>query len=846
MRISLAVFSPLLFLPTFLLAQSGNPTLVKGRITDTETLLGVPYASVSALGVNIGVRSDETGRFVLRSEKPFTELRVQQIGLKTQTIKIQPGVEQTIDVLMEPLTEQLKEVTVRPEKYRNKNNPAVELIQLVVENRDKNRVENLHTFREEQYEKTYLGLSSLPDGLKTSSALKDLRFVLENADTGKIAGKAIVPVMLQENIIDYVSRNPPQDAKKRVRAAKSVEFPDYFEQEGLNKALQYLNQDINIYDNYIVLLTNHFLSPIANNAPLFYRYYPMDTSEEAGSKIVRLSFFPRNKTDMLLQGDLYVSLDSTYPVTRIAFEVNPNINLNWVRSLKMEQSFQRLPSGKWLLAFEDYRMDFGVTKKGFGVFGQRMVSHREPAINAPLADSLFRYPEDVVYLPGSTTLDTTFWNLNRHVKLNTAEAATYGNMDSLQRTPLFRNVGTAALIASVGYVKTVPEFEIGPINTFYAFNAVEGNRVRFGGRTTSEMSKKFRVEGYGAYGFKDANWKYGGNLYYALGDTRFNKFPFNILRLQIQNDIRIPGQELRYVQSGSFLTSFTRGVNDKFVYFRKINLHYEREYLNHFSYILGTEKLEQRPAGALHFDPTDDQLKYDAPVISAEIYTELRYAPGEKFFQTATYRQLIDFNYIFTLRYARGIDGYVGGQYDYDRLNFSAYKFSKLPPIGYNYLWMEAGAVLGKVPYPLLNIHRANQTYIYQLRSYNLMNFMEFMSDRYVAINMDHNFYGFFFNKVPLLRRLKLREMASVKVLWGGVTQKNLPTEGNSGLYKFPSYPDGTPISYTFNKGPYVEASLGVGNIFKILRIDLVRRFNYLDNPNVFKFGIRGQIEVNF
>jgi Family of unknown function (DUF5686)/CarboxypepD_reg-like domain len=817
---------------------------VRGRITDAENKEPLSFASITVPGEALGTVADIDGAYRIRFNKKVAQIKFSCVGYRSRTVTLMAERFQSIDMALEPENTQLQEITVKPQKYRNKNNPAVELIRLVIENRDKNRVENLRTFQENQYEKIYIGLSNLPERLRSAKLLKGARVVLENIDTSKLADQPIVPVMLQENILTVYSKNPPKVGKKYMEGTQSVRFA-YLEQSSVNLALRYLNQEIDLYDNYVELLTNQFLSPIADNAPLFYRYYPMDTLEEHGKKIVRLSFFPRNKTDMLLQGDLYIALDSTYPVTKASFAVNPLINLNWVKSIQMEQSFQRLSSGKWLLAQEDYRMDFGITRRGLGFFGQRTVSHENPVFDKPLPDSLFRLPEEIEYLPGAMRQDSAFWTAKRPEPLNAAEAATYDNLDSLQRTRLFKTAAKALALGIIGYTNLGPNLEIGPVNTFYAFNPVEGNRLRFGGRTSSNFSKKWRFEAFGAYGLKDKRWKYGATAAYALGKTQYNQFPVHLARINIQRDIRIPGQELAAFQTNNILTSFVRGINDRFVYYDRLRIEYEREYRNHFSHIFGYEHQAQTPAGALRFDPVDGGRPQDGPVSASKFFLQLRYAPGEKFFQTSAYRQRYDVNYIAQLRYAVGIDGMQGGNYNFHELNASFYKFTRTPPIGYNYFYAEVGGVFGSVPYPLLTIHRANQTYIYQRNSYNLMNFMEFISDRYAAVNIDQNFYGFFLNKIPLIKKLKLRELAGIKILYGTVSKENRPSEG-SGLYRFPAYDDGAPITYTLEKRPYVEASVGLSNIFKVLRIDLVRRFNYLDHPGAVKYGIRGQIQVYF
>jgi hypothetical protein len=110
---------------------------------------------------------------------------------------------------------------------------------------------------------------------------------------------------------------------------------------------------------------------------------------------------------------------------------------------------------------------------------------------------------------------------------------------------------------------------------------------------------------------------------------------------------------------------------------------------------------------------------------------------------------------------------------------------------------------------------------------------------------MEQSFYGFFTNKIPLVRKLKLREFVTLKVLYGQVSSQNQPT-ANSGLLQFPTYADGSPLTYTLEKKPYIEGSIGIGNIFKILRVDLVRRFTYLDHPQTSRIGFRVAAKMQF
>lgn len=823
----------------FIFAQKTSVTLVKGQVTDADTKEGLAFVSVAAPGFAAGTRTDENGFYLLRTEQKITQIQFNYVGYQTQTLPVKTGTEQSFDVRLKPLSTELDELTIKAKKYTRKDNPVVELIELVIANRDKNHIEDLQTYQDEQYEKIFLGLSNISDKTKNRKILRPMRFVLENTDTSKLGGLPVTPVFLQENVMDYYRQSNPKQWKKYIKASKSVRFGDMVDDEGMDKGLQYLYKEADIYDDYVDMLSEKFMSPIANNAPQFYRYYSADTIVEEGKKIIRLEFYPKNKMDLLLQGDLYIALDSSYAVTRVNFSVNPNINLNWVKELVVEQDFQLLPSGRWIVGSEDYRMHFGITNRGVGMVAQRLVTHRNPLINPLLPDTIrMSGVSEIITLPSAAKVASDYWETARPTPLNAAESATYKNLDSLRNTRFYK-VTTKVGYALFGAFADVGRFQIGPMNTFYSFNGVEGTRLRFGGRTGPKMSKHWRAEGWLGYGIRDQRWKYSLGGAVGLNGTEFNKFPNNLLRVNYLHDVLLPVQTvLGGGQTANLANSVVRGANDKFFYYDRFNAQYEREYKNYFSFQIGAEQRQFRPAGALFFVPADGGPAVQNPVLASAAFVQLRYAPGEKFYQGGTYRVPVDFNYMATLRYAKGIKGVAGGQYDYHEVVASLYKYADTPPFGYNKTYVEAGGVFGRVPFPLLSLHRGNQTYIVQQFSYNGMNFMEFISDRYASVMTEQYFGGFFLNKIPLLRKLKLREIVTVKMLYGQVSAQNQPTEG-SGLLKFPASPDGTPITYTLENAPYLEASVGISNIFRCLRVDLVRRFNYLDHPGAAKFGLR-------
>jgi Family of unknown function (DUF5686)/CarboxypepD_reg-like domain len=825
-------------------AFAQNTLLVKGRLIDALTRESVPFANMSIEGTTAGALADVNGYFKLRVA-PGKIVKINSVGYKIYRYTVPATAPDSLLIELTANTV-LSEVTIKPKKYRNKNNPAVDFIEQVVKNRKANRIEAFDAFQEEQYEKILMGITDISDKMKSRRIFRSLKVVTDNTDTTLLEGSGITPVYLQETVQDFYSKDNPKRQKIWIKGQQKIKFP-LMDSDGLDRYLRYMYEEANIYDNYVVLLTDHFLSPIADNAPLFYRYYLADTMETSGSKVVHVQFFPRNKTDMLLQGDLYVALDSTYPVTHIRYTVNPNINLNWVDKLEMDQSFLKTSNGKWVLHEETYMLDFGVFKKGMGVFAKRYVSHQNPTVGGALSDTVFRQMHELrTMLPKADVQDTAFWGQSRHVELSRTEANTYKAMDSLKNTLWFRRVSKAVFTIAAGHYSPTPGLEIGRINTFFSFNPVEGYRARFGGRTNPDFSKRINLEGFVAYGFTDQRWKYGIGANITLTkDRAYNRFPYNMLRINYQEDLITPG----VVVSGAFTTSnlgssVVRGENNRFFFQKKFVLQYEREFFNNFSYIIGFEHRNLAALGSLTYTPAEGGSDINE-VITAKPYIQLRYAPGEEYFQSNNGgRQRIRFNSIAMLRYSRGIKGVLNSNFNFDEVTVSYYKYSRLPPIGYNYLYMEAGGIFGKVPYSLLTVHTANQTFANRFLAYNLMNFMEFVSDRYVAVNMEHSFYGFFTNKIPLLRHLKLREYVTCKVLYGQVSAQNQP-RANSGLFEFPKYADGTPLTYTLEEKPYMEIGVGVGNIFKIIRLDFIRRMTYLDHPGIARFGVRigGRLE---
>jgi hypothetical protein len=837
---------PALFLCLNAFSQVTQKTIISGKTTDELTGDPLPFVSIIIKGTTAGTISDATGKFRFETTVQATELNFSFIGYQTETRKIITGKENIFNIALKLSSIKLEEVVVTYEKrsYKNKGNPAVELIQNVIDRKDVNRTEAFDYLEYKKYEKVQFAISNISDNFKQSNIFNKYGFVLDNLDTTKRIGNAVLPVFIKETLSSHYYRKDPEATKDIILAEKTIDLEKYLNNRGATNYLNYLYQNINIYDNEILFLTNKFLSPIAGTAPAFYKYFIIDTLPVNNTTCIRLFFQPRNKSDFLFHGNLYITMDSTYAIRKIDMGINKDINIDWVQDISITQDF--VPSGdkKWILSKDEISIDFGIVKNTTGLYGQRTISYKDYKINEPIAANVFKGPETVERIDTSS-YNQKYWDANRQVPLTRSEKQVYSTIDSLNQMPEFRRSMDIITMFTQGFLN-LGKIEIGPVSSFYSYNSIEGSRFRFGGRTTTGFSKKITLESYLAYGTIDKAFKYNAGVTYSLTPRTIYQFPVKAIKVSYQRDVKIPGQELNFTQGDNIFLSFKRGINDKMFFNNTFKAEFLNEFENHFSFAPGYSFTKQAPYGNLEFtlsDPLSVNNNVENINIS-ELYVNLRYAPNETFYQGKQYRSSFPNRHpIMQLKIAGG-SNFIGNDYDYLRLQFSISRRYYVSILGYTDVSLEAGKIFGSVPYPLLFMHRANQTYAYQRNSYNLMNFLEFVSDQYASINIDHSFNGFILNKVPLIKKLKLREIVTCKVLYGSLRNENNPETQNN-VFVFPSDAAGVPLTYTLTNQPYIEAGFGFSNILRIFRVDFIRRFSYLGNPNVDKNGFRVQFRLD-
>jgi hypothetical protein len=841
-------FSIFFFSVTSLFAQT---TVITGTVADAGNKQTLPFVVVGFTGTTTGVTTDNNGKYrISTTNQTYKQIKISFLGYKDAFLSIVPGKEQVVNVKLFPSAQQLTEVNIKAAKkpkYRNKDNPAVELIRKVIENKEKNRPEAYDYVEFREYDKMMFGAANVSAKFSDRKFFRKYKFILDNRDSTTVPGKSILPIFLNEKISQNYYRKNPEKTREIVLGEKNVNFGPAVDNAGLTQYFKHLYTKVNIYDNNVMLITSQFLSPISDNSPNYYKFFITDTiTDDHNQKLVELSFTPRNTNDVLFEGQIYITLDGNYAVQKAVLIVNKHININFIRSIQVDLSFEQNPDGRYHMSKSTTTADFGASKKDAksSLFGTRTITLGNYVVNKPRPDTAYNKQSEEASDEAKNRTDA-FWQKNRLDTLTTAESKVYKNIDSLKDMPSYKRTVDIATLLLAGY-KGFGKFEIGPANTFYSFNPVEGFKLRLGGRTTPALSKRYYFETYAAYGFKDERWKYFLSATYSLNNKSIYKFPQDYIRASFQRDTKIPGASLQFVEEDNFLLSFKRGVNDKYLYNDNYKIDYVHEFESHFSYTAGFNKWTQEPAGSLYFNPVNDLSNPVHHLTTTEFSAGLRYAPNEEFYQGKIYRTPLPNKYpIFQLQFTNGVKGLLGGEYSYQKIDARIDKRVYESQLGYADVALMGGKVFGTVPYPLLSIPHANQTYAYDIDSYNLMNFLEFVNDHYEGIRIDQHFMGFFFNKVPLLKKLKWRETLSLKVLYGGLSDKNNPTIHPS-LYQLPVDANGVPITYALGRTPYAEGSVGIENIFKLIRIDFVERFNYLDHPNVANWGIRTRIKFDF
>lgn len=821
-------------------------TTLHGRVTDAVTGEGILGVSVTLADTSIGTSTDGDGFYTLSTPKAVLSVVFNALGYKSVT-KPFPMDGQPLDVELEEDVRAIDEVVVEGKgRYRNRDNPAVALIRQVIEHKPVNRLSRYDYVSFQAYEKIMMAVSNPPKGLLNSAITRGYRFALENIDTTLVPDQALLPVYLEENVSRRYLRVSPRATKTLVTAHKKTELdPRYVNNRNIEAYFEFIHGNVDLYEDNILILNKPFLSPTAQSAPLFYKFYITDTLSTNEGKFVELMFVPRNNEDRLFSGKLQITLDGNYGIRRADIWIGDEANLNWVTRIAISLRFDRHHNGIYLLGHSDMRIHFGLSKGKRGAFGQRTLVYQHYDTEKEIPAGLFD-GQNWSKVTGADLVPDRYWQESRPVDLTTAEANTYTNFDSLRNNRAFQRTLDWGSVLLNSFKRAGP-VEIGPVEYMYSYNELEGSRVRIGGRTSPLLSEKLYGEAYAAYGFRDDRLKFYLGAAYTLNGQRVAEYPAHYIQATYQQDAREPGQRLGFRNGDSFVRSFRRDDQNKWLYNKAMRVNHVIEFGNHFMLQTHLAILRQAPAAQLRFITAAVESDTVRALQTAEWGFNLRWAPNEEFFQRNVERSPITNEFpIFNLRYTMGLKGLFGGTYNYHALRFDVFKRVFLSQLGFADVNLGTGYIFGTLPFPLLDIPNANQTYVLSPDAYSLMEDLEFVSDQYIKFSVEHRLHGFVLNKIPLIKKLDLREIVSFRLLYGNVRPENRPQNGASEVFRLPTDIHGQQTTFTLAKRPYMEAAFGLENLFKLFRVEYVRRLSYLHHPGADRSGIRIGASLDF
>lgn len=834
----IAIFSRLrnllglsLLLSLSLSTSFSQGTNITGKVTDANTGDPVPFANIIFINTSIGTTTDFDGNYVLETNNPTDSITASYIGYKPKNRPLLKGRSQVVNFQLEEDVISLQEVVVMAGE-----NPAFEILRRVVENKDRNNKNSLEAYQYETYTKIEVDVDNISDKLKQRKVMRKISQVMDSVE--QIAGedgKPILPLFISESISEYYVRNNPHLRHEKILKTKisGVGIEDG------SLTSQFVGssfQEYNFYNNWMTIVSKEFVSPIVDSWRLYYEYDLTDSLDVEGHYCYRLDFFPKSEQDLAFKGMMWITRDE-YALRRIDVTVSKSANLNYIEKIKIQQELEPTSAGPWIPTKNRVLIDIGeITNKSAGMLTKFYTSNRNIVINK-LHDNKF-YDRPILlaedYNVGS---DDEYWNTKRHEPLSDTELHVIKMIDTLRNIPVVKTYTELLKIAFNGY-KKVGKVDIGPYLSAYANNTVEGQRFQLGFKTNISFSDKWIFGGRLAYGTNDEKFKYQGFTEYIASRAKWTKF--GIYHTKDIDQVGLAEDDL--LGNSVFLTASKFGDLIKPYEYKEGKVSFERELIRGLSQKVIFKHREYRPIleyfpFAYYEDPNASDLVLKTNFTTSEVILETRFAKDELHIQNDNERVSLGTRKwpIVTLRYTHGLKGVLNSNFDYQKLALNIKKNIKMGFFGTSNISLLGERIFSELPYPLLKAHIGNESSFYTTAAFNLMNYSEFVSDEYVAVKYRHYFEGFILNRIPLMKKLKWRLLATTNILYGSLSDNNKaiipPTDEMGNAIQQPGALSATK--------PYVEVGYGIENIFKVIRIDAVHRITYLDNPEVNKFGIK-------
>lgn len=811
-------------------------TKVGGIVIDDA---GDPVAFANVLFKNSteGTITNDDGRFYLDSDHTYDTLLVSFVGYATRELPLTARATFNLEIVLAE-GEQLDEVVVYMGKQSKKNNPAIDILRKIWAKKRINGLRKFKQYQYDKYEKLEFDLNTIDSAVINSRLFKGLEFMFADLDTSRITGKTYLPLFLNETFTKVYGDNPLEEEREDVMGNRNSGFSN---NQAIIAFVEDLYSEYNIYDNYLKFFDKSFTSPLSTTGIDTYNYVLADSAFIDNKWCYNIIYYPRRANELTFKGDFWVN-DSTFAIKKINLEVTRSANINWVKEVYIEQDFKVLNDSVFLLKRDYMLSDFSLRKKesSKGIYGKRTTVYDNYAFDIPKPQTFYKQESDP-YDPRVFDRDSIFWKQNRLEALNKDEKGIYTLLDTLKTVPKFKTYYDLVSILGSGYVEIDKwNIDIGDIYSTFGYNDAEGIRTRGGARTYFGQNDPWRLEGYLAYGFDDHKVKHG-----LSGKWLLDQGSRLIISGGYRRDVEQLGLSLtattdvlgRSVASSSVLTV---GSNDRLTKINLGTLFLEMEPFTNLTVRFGGtyRSLASALPEAFSLDYIDPEAPggVSSEVKQFELSTTLIYTPGRRTIGYGVERRDINETYsTLLLSYTRGLQGFLESDFDFEKLQFSYTQPWQIGGLGRLLSTVEVGKTFEPVPLGLLNIIPGNQTYFTIYNAFPNLDFYEFVTDTYVSVHLEHNFNGRLFSRIPLIKKWNLREIVGLRGAWGELSDENIAL----------SSPTNIPLIAPSDK-IYWEYSFGVGNIFRIFRIDFNFRGNYLENPNARPFSVTGGFGFSF
>ena len=822
----------ILFGTITLLAQ----TKVSGYVYD-EYNQSVPFANILFKGSSQGTISDENGKFYLESNQSWNTLVVSFVGYKTLQFDLVKRVNYDLKLILNEETSQLDQVFIVTGKQSKKNNPAIDILRKIWEHKRKNGLKKFNQYEYSKYEKVEFDINTIDSALMKSKLFKGMEFVFEQMDTSRVTGKTYLPIFINEAVSQVYGSNIINKEKEVLKGNKNSGFSD---NQTLIDFVNELYPDFNIYDNYLQFFDKGFVSPLSTTGINTYNYVLADSSFIDNKWCYNIIYYPRRKNELTFKGNFWVA-DTTYAIKEINLQASKSANINWVKDIYIEQEFEVLNDSVFLIK-RDYMMsDFAFNKKetSHGIYGKRTTLYDNYVFDKVIDKKSY---DEVVYDYNKDVYDRddAFWTENRLEALNKDERGVYKMLDTLKTVKKFKRLYNLGSILASGYIEfnSLP-LDYGPVFSTFGFNEVEGLRLRTGLRTYFGKNDLWRLEGFLAYGFRDDKFKYGFSGKWLI--DKKNRF---IISAGNRRDVEQIGASLttstdvlgRSLASSSIVGTST---NDKLTSINLTSLAFELEpWRNLIMRVGGNYRTLESASSTFSLD-YNTVNGIESEIKQFESSFSISYFPGRKMTGFGVERNIANTDYASLFaQISRGDKGVLDSDFDYTKLQFSYIQPWQVGGFGRLTTTIEAGKTFGEVPLGLLSVIPGNQSYFSIYNTFSQLDYYEFVSDTYTSFHLEHNFNGRIFSRIPFLRQFNLREIVSLRGVWGDISPENVALSTTSN-------PNSIPLVAP-NDRVYYEYGFGIGNIFKVFRIDFNFRGNYLENENARKFGVTGTFGFYF